>query len=178
MDPTKRKGIQKFAEEMFNYLQVQIPVDAKEVAKKDLGGEVFETKTELPEEIDAKIDKKGDSFRITINVNNLNTRNNFSIAHELGHLFLHMGYLVNPERWKSINKYTDSVYYRFGIEEEELEANEFAAAFLMPEKEYHQSVKDFTKNGWCKIADVASRFNVSKEAALNRGRWLGIFPWE
>jgi Zn-dependent peptidase ImmA (M78 family) len=27
-------------------------------------------------------------------------RRNFSVAHELGHLFLHMGYIVSPEKWR------------------------------------------------------------------------------
>ncbi|HLP45187.1 MAG TPA: ImmA/IrrE family metallo-endopeptidase, partial [Candidatus Kapabacteria bacterium] len=143
MNPTKRKGIQKFAEDIYHHFQLQIPVDAKAVAKA-LGGRVIETETELAEEIDAKIDKEGDSFKITLNANNPNTRSNFTIAHELGHLFLHMGYLVDSERWKNINKYTDSVYYRFGNDEEELEANEFAAAFLMPEKTYRETVKKYT----------------------------------
>ncbi len=27
-------------------------------------------------------------------------RKSFTIAHELGHLFLHMGYIIDEERWK------------------------------------------------------------------------------
>lgn len=177
MNPVKRRKIQELAEKIYGHLQLRIPVDAKAVAQ-GIGGTVSETETDLPEEIDAKIDKEGESFKITINANRPNTRNNFSIAHELGHLFLHMGYLVNPERWKSVNKYTDSVYYRFGHGEEELEANEFAAAFLMPENKYKKAVKEFTKNGFCQILELAKYFDVSQEAALNRGRWLGIFSWE
>ncbi|HLP48551.1 MAG TPA: ImmA/IrrE family metallo-endopeptidase [Candidatus Kapabacteria bacterium] len=179
MNPVKRKKIQEFAEKMHDDFELQIPVDAKTVAKR-FGGRIIETKTDLPEEIDAKIDKEGETFKITINANakRPNTRNNFTIAHELGHLFLHMGYKFNPEQWENVNKYTDSAYYRFGHGEEELEANEFAAAFLMPEKKYREVVKDFTEKGICQIVEVAKRFDVSLEAALNRGRWLGIFSWE
>jgi Zn-dependent peptidase ImmA (M78 family) len=177
MNPVKRKKIQEFAEKMHDDFELRIPVDAKTVAKS-LGGRIIETKTDLPEEIDAKIDKEGKAFKITINANRPNTRNNFTIAHELGHLFLHMGYMFNPERWENVNKYTDSAYYRFGHGEEELEANEFAAAFLMPGKKYRDVVIKFTKKGLCQIDEVAKHFDVSVEAALNRGRWLGIFSWE
>lgn len=180
MNPVKRKKIQEFAERIYNehnQHKLKIPVDAKAFAQ-NLGGRVIETQTELPEEIDAKIDKEGNTFIITINANRPNTRINFTIAHELGHLFLHMGYKYDPERWQRVNKYTDSAYYRFGYGVEELEANEFAAAFLMPEGKYRGVVKKFTENDKCRIADLADFFNVSQEAALNRGRWLGIFAWE
>jgi Zn-dependent peptidase ImmA (M78 family) len=174
MDSIKREKIQNFAEKVHEKLGLEIPVDLPAVCQQ-LGGEVIGE--DLGEEIDAKIEKSGDSFRIIFNRNRPNTRNNFSIAHELGHLFLHMGYLINPERWNSVSTYTDSVYYRFGHDIEELEANEFAAAFLMPEAAYRHEVNKSTKNGLCDISELAKRFGVSEEAAINRGRWLRIFSW-
>lgn len=174
MKVIKREKIQYLAEKIHNKLDLKIPVDLKAVTL-ELGGELIEL--DLPEQVDAKIEKSGDAFRIIVNRAKPDTRNNFSIAHELGHLFLHMGYLINPEKWDEVNVYTDSVYYRFGHDIEELEANEFAAAFLMPEAKYRQVVKEFTIDGLCDISKVAKRFGVSEEAALNRGRWLRIFPW-
>ena len=174
MDAIKREKIQNFAEEVHEKLGIEIPVDLPAVCQQ-LGGELLEE--DLGEEIDAKIEKSGDSFKIIVNRNKPNTRNNFSIAHELGHLFLHMGYLINPERWNNVNTYTDSVYYRFGHDIEELEANEFSAAFLMPEAKYRHEVKKFTRDGLCDIPNVAKRFGVSEDAAINRGRWLRIFSW-
>lgn len=175
MDMTKRRQIAKIAETIYVNLGLHSPVDVKAVSQ-ELRGEVIEA--DLPEELDARIEKAGDAFKIVFNSNKPDTRNNFSIAHELGHLFLHLGYLINPEKWKSVNTYTDSVYHRFGHGEEELEANEFAAAFLMPEKEYREVVDKNKKNDHIDISKVAKHFGVSVEAALNRGRWLGIFPWE
>lgn len=175
MNVIKRDKIQYLAEKIHETLGLKIPVDLEAVTLK-LGGKLIEV--DLPEQVDAKIEKSGDAFRIIVNRAKPDTRNNFSIAHELGHLFLHMGYLINPEKWDEVNVYTDSVYYRFGHDMEELEANEFAAAFLMPKVTYRQVVDECTKNGSCDIAKVAKRFEVSTEAALNRGRWLGIFSWD
>ena len=177
MDAVKRRKIQDIAEKIHYTLDLQAPVDLKAVTKT-LGGKVIGR--DLPEEIDAQIEKSGDAFKIIVNNKKTNTRRkNFSIAHEFGHLFIHMGYLINPGKWESVSIYTDSVYYRFGHDEEELEANEFAAAFLMPEKKYREKIKELTdKKGLCDISKVADHFGVSREAALNRGRWLDIFSWE
>ena len=99
------------------------------------------------------------------------------IAHELGHLFLHMGYLVNPDKWNAIDEYYDSPKYRQGYSEEEYEANQFAGAFLMPEKEYRQFVIEYSKDNRINVNLIANHFNVSFDAALTRGKWLGIFQW-
>ncbi len=175
MDALKREKIQALAEKIHEKLNLSIPVDLQ-VVTRQLEGELIEA--DLEDLIDAKIEKSGDAFKIFVNSNKPKLRNNFSIAHELGHLFLHMGYLVNPGKWSRVNTYTDSVYYRFGHDSEELEAHEFAAAFLMPAAKYKSVVKEFTQNGLCEIAKVAQRFGVSDEAALNRGRWLKMFSWK
>lgn len=176
MDASRRKHIHDLAEKIHRGLKLEIPVDTGFVAKA-LGGKIVENG--LPEKIDAKIERAGESFKIIVNKNKPAPRNRFSIAHEFGHLFLHMGFLINPDKWNNVSIYTDSVYYRFGHGQEELEANEFAAAFLMPEKEYSNAFKKYTDdNDYLDIAQLADHFGVSKEAALNRGRWLGKISWE
>lgn len=175
MEEIKREKIQSLAEKIHEELNLDIPVDLQAVTRQ-LRGELIEVP--LDNQIDAKIEKVGETFKIFVNQDKPKPRNNFSIAHELGHLFLHMGYWVNPGKWQQVHTYTDSVYYRFGHDREELEANEFAAAFLMPRVKYRQVVNESSQNGLCDIAKVAERFGVSEEAALNRGRWLKIFSWK
>lgn len=175
MDKIKREKIHSLAERIHNELKLDIPVDLQIVIRK-LKGELKEDSYD--DLVDAKIEKVGDTFKISVNDKKPKLRNNFSIAHELGHLFLHMGYLINPAKWQKVQMYTDSVYYRFGHDSEELEANEFAAAFLMPETKYRKVVKEYSKNNLCDISKIAERFGVSEEAALNRGRWLKIFSWK
>lgn len=123
--------------------------------------------------------KKLDEEKFEIGVIDVSSasRRRFSIAHELGHLFLHMGYLVDDARWKSVDCYQDSVKYRFGYSEEEFEAHEFAAAFLMPADRFRQVAEEYHDGDKYSIQPIADYFNVSTDAAKNRGRWLRIFSW-
>jgi Zn-dependent peptidase ImmA (M78 family) len=80
-----------------------------------------------------------------------------------------MGF-ANPDRWRNVSTYT--AYRRKGYTEEEYEANEFAAALLMPEAIFREHAR---KN--ISVEQIARYFGVSVDAALNRGRWLGIYAW-
>ncbi len=141
----------------------------------NIGGTVNET-DELDYLIDGQIKKTGDlSFEIEMRKNQSPERKNFTLAHELGHLFLHFGYKYVPEKW---NKYTcDNVLYRSQSNEMEYQANEFAAAFLMPEDEFRSYIDENAKNNHINMRDVARHFKVSYDAAMNRAKWLGILAW-
>ena len=85
-------------------------------------------------------------------------RDNFTIAHELGHLFLH-----KTEESKE--------FHRSGEPKtEEVEANIFAAEFLMPEDEFKNKAKEFNNSERM----LASYFGVSPAAALVRMAVLNI----
>lgn len=138
--------------------------------------------------IDACIKKDGtDSFIIHLNKHKPKKREFFTLAHELGHLFLHMGYLLDNEKWNSFSdrEYQDSAFYRMsGIDgkpgryaQEEHEANEFAANFLMPKEEFVLIAEKHLKDNKYDITPIAEYFNVSAPAVANRGKWLGIFAW-
>lgn len=170
MTSQKRYIINNIAELIRNKINLSTPVDM-EVVVKELNGKVEEMEFENPT-ISGLIKKTGDSFVIYVNPNDIPERRTFTIAHEIGHLFLHMGYLVNMNKWNSINEYTDSPMFRQGYSEEEYEANEFAAAFLMPSSEF----KSYREQN-LSLEDIAKKFHVSKEAALTRGRWLGMYGW-
>lgn len=124
---------------------------------------------------DGRIKKNNeDSFIIEVPSNQSTERRNFTIAHELGHLFLHMGFKTNTDLWNSQNYIT---YYRNGQSHQEYQANEFAAAFLMPKSIYRTIVQKNISGGSVNIAEVASYFHVSIDAAANRGKWLGYLEW-
>jgi Zn-dependent peptidase ImmA (M78 family) len=131
------------------------------------------------ESIDAFIAKDGDnSFYIHINSNKPQRRTNFTLAHELGHLFLHMGFIINPEKWKNLEKYDDSVFFRSSrYSLEEFEANEFAGSFLMPEKEFIDCANlhlDTERNSY-NLEPISDCFEVSQDSVILRGKRLGIF---
>lgn len=173
MQPRKQQEIRVLAETVRESLELSVPVDVEEAVRR-LGGTLIEL-VSVEEAMEAKVVRRGERFEIAIHSRKPKTRKRFSIAHELGHLFLHMGYLVNPERWSSSGEYRDSVYYRFGHSIEEEEANEFAAAFLMPEKDFRDASERFVQNGFCSLEQVAKHFHTSKEATMIRGSALGVF---
>lgn len=69
------------------------------------------------------------------------------------------------------------IYYRNGNSREEYFANEFAAAFLMPKIEYKRVMDKNTEGNTVNTQEIAKYFNVSTEAASNRGKWLGYLQW-
>lgn len=95
----------------------------------------------------------------------------FSISHELGHLFLHLlrkdGKL---ETGKSYERNSDKFF-----SETEVEANEFAAAFLMPEEDFLLVFRKNIQENKINIKKIAEYFNVSIQAATVRGSILGLW---
>ncbi|WP_052118721.1 helix-turn-helix domain-containing protein [Burkholderia pseudomallei] len=86
-------------------------------------------------------------------------RSRFGIAHEIGHLCLHIG-------------------VRTGDKLTESQANRFASAFLMPRRyfatECRAAVRG-TRLNWSALVEIKRRWGVSKAAILYRGRQLGVF---
>ena len=87
---------------------------------------------------------------------------------------LHMGYRTNNELWE---KQENNIYHRIGNSEKEYQANEFAAAFLMPATEYLAVLNKVAEGNMVDTSKIAEYFNVSIEAAANRGKFLGYLRW-
>lgn len=79
-------------------------------------------------------------------------RDRFTIAHELGHYFLHYLY---PERENAVR------FSRGGSNRAETEANYFAASLLMPEESFKAAHQELGANPGA----LAARFGVSPRAA-------------
>jgi Zn-dependent peptidase ImmA (M78 family) len=176
MDLQKRREISALADVVRESLELSIPIDITEAVTR-LGGTVAEVPDcNGPQE--AMIRRIGERFEITVKQNHATVRKRFSVAHELGHLFLHMGYLTNPEKWGVASEYRDSVYHRFGYGIEEDEANLFAAALLMPEKEFQTIILSKTNDGSttqiANIKQIANHFKTSAKAVVKRGEELGV----
>lgn len=172
----KKKAIDTLANSIIEALELTFPIPIEEVPDMLGGSLIFETFSD--ENLEAMIRKVDNTFEIQISPNKPQLRQRFSIAHEIGHLFLHMGYLINNTLWEEVGDYRDSVYYRFGHNSEEYEANEFAAAILMPEQEFKRISRENLSAGQFDIRNIASYFGVSEEAVSTRGKWLGLFSWE
>lgn len=105
-------------------------------------------------------------FTIYVSMTDSRRRQNFTIAHELGHLYLHF------LKWKdeSTRKTTfKRLSYAVGGDMER-EANMFAGALLMPKSKYEEIYNEYGGD-LIKIADI---FDVSVSAAEVRARVLNL----
>jgi len=92
---------------------------------------------------------------IFINKNIPNDRKRFTIAHELGHLVMHIG------RFESLNLDLDR--------DEEMETNSFASEFCMPAFE---SIKDLLDLNFEELGTLKSYWKLSKAAILLKAKQI------
>lgn len=174
LDRKIKQLINYMVQEIIVLFEIEIPISDIYIVVSKIGGKVIEDSS-LDIFSDGKIRKTGmNSFVISVSPYQTNERRNFTIAHELGHLFLHMGFMTDDDCWKKQN---NTSYYRNGDSDQEYQANEFAAALLMPEKEYKRVMDENTIGNSVNTYEVAKYFNVSIDAAANRGKWLGYLRW-
>ena len=102
---------------------------------------------------------RGDeSFVITIPANTSPLRDVFTIAHELGHYYLHS------------DKRTKESFNRDGTNQRETEANWFAAELLMPAEKFKKTAEELQNDP----QKIAAKFGVSGAAARVRMSVLGL----
>lgn len=111
-----------------------------------------------------KVRKEGD-FSIYVPAHTTVVRDNFTIAHELGHYVLHYLYPAAPASPRG-----PFVATRYGKGREEWEANWFAAAFLMPKGPFKRHYKTSKGNQ----QSLAKHFKVSTAAVWVRTQSLGL----
>ena len=167
-----REYVDTVADLVKSALELDTPVTLERLCTKmqdKLPGTCIPKKTgEL--NVDAQIETVDEmSFNLKYLENKPSTRILFSVAHELGHLFLHLleeGGTLTP----------DVVCQRdLTQSQQEWEANEFAAAFLMPEDDFVLKCKESMENNKVNITKVADFFNVSVQAAKVRGNVLNLW---
>lgn len=127
---------------------LKMPVDIVKILD-DIGIEVYET--DLTSEVSGaiKYDKDSNSFSILINKNNSHTRKRFTMAHELGHYFLHKDILQNDEL------HIDILYSDSTTELEEDDVNYFAGALLMNRMLLERLHKKISLSELAKLFDVS-----------------------
>lgn len=158
----------ELAQRLINDFHLQVPIDLNEVINSFSDIQI-EYNTDITQ--DGLVRKSEDKYLIQIKNRQFNLddcegyRDRFTIAHELGHLFL--GHVKNHEE-----------LYREGANELEYEANDFAANLLMPKSEFINSIYDnLDEDGYCDLEAVSEQFRVSVSAVKTRGKFLGVFSW-
>lgn len=149
------------------------PVDIKAIVlKKGITIKPYD----LGENVSGMLVIKGDEGIISYNPTESIVRQRFTMAHELGHFILHK---------KTQDVFVDKqfqVHFRnensaTGQDNQELEANSFAAAILMPKDLLLTEIKkhDFDLGDEFAMKELAKLFNVSLQAMTFRMVNLGFF---
>lgn len=126
----------------------------------------------------ASVEKSGEeSFVITVKKSIVGTpMARFSIAHELGHLFLHMGYYTSTQKWVKIGigetYLTGAGKYTYNEEAADI----FGAAFLMPENEFCVIAEEHSDDESYFIDEIAEKYGLPIERIETRGYHIGL--WE
>lgn len=151
---------------------LRIPVPVELVAHR-LGLSV--EPAALGQDVSGVLVRDGDGGTIGYNAAHHEVRQRFSIAHEIGHFVLH------PREGQLFIDKTYKVYRRdqrssTGEDRQEIQANRFAAALLMPEELLQREVADigFDLADEIALESLAQKFKVSRQAMSFRLANLGI----
>ncbi len=128
---------------------------------KDLGISIRETE-KLPAKVSGFIKQTNGTTSICVNKLEPLPRKRFTVAHELGHYFLHSERLADG--------IVDALNRDGTVDPIENEANNFAANLLMPELTF----RELWMKENCSIDHMARYFFVSESAILTRARFLHL----
>lgn len=115
----------------------------------------------LPDDTSGFLKRVGGNWYIGVNSLHHPNRQRFTIAHELGHYFLHRDH----------GDFEDKALFRkeMQVDRREYEANSFAARLLMPTKEFNEVSTRVNDD----IDKIAKLFGVSTMAAKFRSQAIG-----
>ena len=114
MDNSTRRMINSLAEDVLSAENISVPIGNIDEIVEKLGGTIQKEAFFS----DGAVEKEGNGFKIIVSPFQDEKRERFTIAHELGHLFLHMGYRTNNELWE---KQENNIYHRIGNSEKEIQ---------------------------------------------------------
>lgn len=168
------RDMEKRATDLLRKLDLfNAPVHVEAVAN-ELGATVVYD--DLEDDVSGFLLKEKDVTTIGINKNHHPNRQRFTIAHECGHLALHAA-------GQKDKLWLDKAYLFFrdsksstGEQLEEIQANQFAAALLMPEELIRANIEDITTVSDVDIFKLAMRFEVSEQAMTLRLALLELIP--
>lgn len=165
--------IENIATDIAHMLKIQCPIENIDDIVNKLNGKIQKV---------SHIEEKGlykindEKFIIKMTPYDNNKQRTIQMAMQIGHLFLHMGYLINKDIWK---RQHISKPYGYYISHEdaitkEWQAYKFAQALLMPKELYKEQTEKNTENNTTNTKKIAEYFNVTRSAATSRGVTLGI----
>jgi Zn-dependent peptidase ImmA (M78 family) len=100
------------------------------------------------------------AFNISLTATNHPIEDIFEVAHQIGHLFIHLKY--GSSNWKDNSIFNDTIAVRSEINATDYEAYFFAACFMMPSQEFLDQLHDENRN----TKELSSFFAVPETAIL------------
>ena len=164
-----RTLINNVTQDIIDLYHIQIPIQDIYDVVIALGGHVEESADDNMLS-DSGIKKQDNGFIIYVSPSQSPVRRKYTIASELGHLFLHMGYKINPKLW---DMQENATYYKADSSLGNYQAYVFAEALFMPQKVYKEIMDQYTSGDKVETAKIASYFDVSISEASQRGKFLG-----
>lgn len=168
----RRRKIKKIVDDLLarNFIK-NAPVPVIKIAKS-CGARIVEDS--LEGDLSGFLYRDKTQSLIGVNNHHSKTRQNFTIAHELGHLLLHDQEQLHVDHEFRVHL-RDSVSSQ-GTDEAEREANLFAASLLMPMHFIEQDLEDkdyidFLDDDF--FLNMARKYGVSNQALVNRLKNLG-----
>lgn len=151
--------------------QVSIPIDPLVIAES-MGCRVVEK--DFSNDLSGVLVRKGTNVYIAVSTSDGPLRRRFTVAHECGHLALkHAGEIFIDKQVINRRDGNSSL----AIDEQEIEANQFAASLLMPREEVVEHLNQLHKSYKQRnilVELMAGRFRVSKPAMEYRLVNLGL----
>jgi Zn-dependent peptidase ImmA (M78 family) len=168
----RRRRIHALVEELLAENKItEAPVSVSRIAKAK-GARIFVKS--LEGDLSGFLYRDNSNAVIGVNTKHSKTRQNFTIAHELGHLLLHDQEKLHVDHEFRVRLRNDVSSQ--GTDEAEREANFFAASLLMP-KEFLRN--DLAEEDYVDLLDgqflraLARKYGVSAQALVNRLKNLG-----
>lgn len=160
------------ARQVLKQCHISSPPVRVEVIARKLAAEIHYEPFEG--DISGMVYRHKDHVIIGVNSTHHPNRQRFTIAHEIGHVLLHKGTEVHIDRTYRVNMRNDISSQ--AVDRDEIEANRFAAALLMPEHMLIDDLQDMeidSENG-DNVGALANKYEVSLQAMTLRLQNLGL----
>lgn len=168
----RRRKIESMIEELLaGYEITEAPVPVERIAKAK-GARIFYQS--LEDNVSGFLYRDKTQAVIGVNTHHAPARQNFTTAHELGHFLLHEQEHLHIDREFRVRLRDD--VSSLGTDDDEREANFFAASLLMPKRFLEEDLETeeyFDLLGDDFLSDLSRKYGVSTQALVNRLKNLG-----
>ena len=168
----RRRRIESMIEELLaGYEITEAPVPVERIAKAK-GARIFYQS--LEDNVSGFLYRDKTQAVIGVNTHHAPARQNFTTAHELGHFLLHEQEQLHVDHEFRVRLRDD--VSSLGTNDDEREANFFAASLLMPKRFLEEDLETeeyFDLLGDDFLSDLSRKYGVSTQAIVNRLKNLG-----